>query len=177
MGTEESNIGTLPCFDVRWLFAGSSGNSRQSTFERGGVLLGSVSGTATWYSCDCCCGCTWNCVCTDCSKPNSGTECCTACCEACDDQNLQAGAYCNLTKFCVSGAPSLTCNRQVSIAWPCGNTIPVVIYDQLSPCNSGTSYGCAPNRTGADLMDMAVYTFLQTGASLSYGRIDVTMTY
>jgi hypothetical protein len=138
--------------------------------------MGSVDGTATWYSCDCCCGCTTNCVCTDCSEPNSGTECCTACCEPCRDSNLQAGAYCNLTESCVSGAPSLACNDEVTISWSCDTSTPVVIYDQLAPCNSGTSEGCT-SHTAADLMDMAPYTFLQTGASLSDGRIYVKMTY
>lgn len=138
--------------------------------------MGSVKGTATWYSCECCCGCSTNCVCEHCSEKNSGTECCTACCEACEDSNLQAGAYCNLSEDCVSGAPSLDCNDEVTISWSCDTYTPVVIYDQLSPCNSGTSEGCTV-KAGADLMDMAPYTFLQTGASLSDGRIYVTMTY
>lgn len=141
--------------------------------------MATYTGAATWYDCTSPgCGCNTNCVCTNCSEKNGGTECCTACCEACDSAATAGGAYINLSGHgtCNSSYPSLSCNTSVTVKWPCGGTIDVTIYDHDSYCGSLSTKQNCQDASRAAILDLMSGTFIGTGASLGGGPITVTMT-
>ena len=140
--------------------------------------MATYHGRATYYSCCANDGesCWGNCNCTThaCEdSPHSHGHCCTACCEGCNNSYLAAAAFCSVNKECY-GTPEIACNTGIKVEY-CGNSHSVTVTDQLSPCNSGSTFGdCTTTGKVNTYVDLVPNTFAGVlGANPDDGPINV----